>query len=319
MSTSPSAVIVRLDAVGDALTAVPLIAALRAHRFRIGAVLRPGNAHAYSARAYDALHVAGEAPERLAPELARERYDCALIATEKPEAYRLAARARIPQRIGFENGWGKPLKTLWIRRLCTQTVFRTAGLDPLAPHECEVVFSLARTLLPDVEPSRDPSVLRPYVIDDEPQADARIAFQVSDKWERLGARMEDVVEAARRARAFAGVRFLCAAREAAYGNRFADQIGEPVEFFEDLRPWKNAIASARAVLSPDSGAAHVAGMTGTPVTVCFAPEHFDLQSARWSPWAAPHRAVKIEAAWPAVAADALGELLTGSPRISYTG
>lgn len=319
MSTSPSAVIVRLDAVGDALTAVPLIAALRAHGFRVGAVLRPGNAHAYSARACDALHIAAEAPERLAPEVAREKYDCALIVTEKPEAYRLAARARIPQRIGFENGWGKPLKTLWIGRLCTQTVFRTAGLDPHAPHECKVVFSLARTLLPDAEPSRNPAVLRRYVIDEAPQPDRRIAMQISDKWARLGARMEDVVEAARRARAFGEVRFLCAASEAAYGNRFAQEIGEPVEFFDDLRPWKNAVACARAILSPDSGAAHVAGMTGTPVAVCFEAQHFDLQSARWSPWAAPYRAVKIDGAWPAVAADALGELLTGSPRISYTG
>lgn len=311
--------IVRLDAVGDALTAVPLIAALRAHGVRVGAVLRPGNAHAYSAHACDRVHVAEPQCERLAGELARERYDVALIATEKAEAYRLAARARIPQRVGFENGWGKPLKTLWIRRLCTKTVFRTAGLDPHAPHECEVVFSLGRALLGDAEPSRDPAVLRPYVIDDPPARGSYIAMQITDKWARLGARIEQVTEIAGLACRFGRTRFLCAASEASYGNRFAEKTGEPIEFFDDLRPWKTAIASARAVLSPDSGAAHVAGMTGTPVAVCFASEQFALQCARWSPWAAPYRAVRMEGPWPAIAADALGELLTDRPPISYTG
>jgi hypothetical protein len=60
-------------------------------------------------------------------------------------------------------------------------------------------------------------------------------------------------------------------------------------------------------------------MTGTPVAVCFAAEDFALQTARWTPWAAPYRAVKMDGSWPLVAVDALGELLTGTPSISYTG
>jgi ADP-heptose:LPS heptosyltransferase len=316
---SPSVLIVRLDAIGDALTAVPLIAALRARGMRVGAVLRTANAQVYAQQACDRIHVANGAPEALAAEIHAEQYDCALIATEKPAAYRLAYDARVPQRIGFENGWGKPLKTLWIRRMCTRTVFRTAGLDPRAPHECDVVFSLARSILPDVQAPRDAAVLRPLVIDEEPAPDPRIAMQISDKWERLGAPLETVVELARRLNDFGGGRFLSAAAEAAYASRFSAQSGFEVEYFEQLGPWKSAIASARAILAPDSGAAHVAGMTGTPVAVCFEPTHFALQTARWSPWAAPYRAVKIEGAWPIVAVDALGELVSGSRRISYTG
>lgn len=312
--------LVRLDAVGDALTLVPVIAALRRHGIRIGAVLRPVNAQVFSRRALDRIHVAGAQPDSdLISQIRAERYGIALIATEKPEGYRLAHRARIPARIGFENGWGKPLKTLWIRRMCTRTLFRTAGLDPRAPHECEVVFSLLRAALGEFEAPRDPKDLRPYVIDDEPAADNRIAFQITDKWQRLGAPLEGVAELARRTAQRHPTRFIAAQHEAAYARAFSDAAEVPVETFETLEPWKNAIAAARAIVAPDSGAVHVAGMVGTPVVSCFARDEFALQSRRWSPWAAPHRVVSMEAAWPLVAADALEDLLNGSPRFLYTG
>lgn len=286
---------------------------------RVGAVLRPANADVYAKRACDRVHIASGPPEALAREIRSEQYNYALIATEKPAAYRLAYRARVPQRIGFENGWGKPLKTLWIRRLCTQTVFRTAGLDPRAPHECDVVFSLAHSIIPDAQAPRDPHVLRPFVIDAEPAADERIAMQITDKWERLGASFDSVVDLAERLRATRDVRFLCSGAEAAYGQRFAERGNFAVEYFNELAPWKTAIAASRAIVAPDSGAAHVAGMTGTPVVVCFASDRFMLQTSRWTPWAAPFRAVKLGGAWPLVAADALGEVLSDSRRISYTG
>ena len=319
-SDSPSVLIVRLDAIGDALTLVPVIAALRRRNFRIGAVLRPVNAGVFSARALDRVHLAGQRSDgELTSELREQHYAAALIPTEKPEGYRLAYGARIPVRIGFENGWGKPLKTLWIRRMCTQTVFRTAGLDPRAPHECDVAFSLARRIVDDYEPPRDPRILRPLVLDDEPPADERVLFQVTDKWLRLGAPAEDVADLARLVASRHPVRFVASQNEAVYAAAFTEAAGFHVETFADLHPWKDAIGAARAVLAPDSGAAHVAGMVGTPVVSCFAPSNFALQSRRWSPWAAPHRVIAMESAWPLVAADALEDLLRDSHRFSYTG
>lgn len=317
---SPSVLVVRLDAIGDALTLVPVIAAFRRHAFRIGAVLRPLNAQVFSRRALDCVHVAdGTDESRLIDEIRAENYGAALIQTEKPLGYRLAYRAKIPARVGFENGWGKPLKTLWIRRMCTHTIFRTAGLDPRAPHECEVAFKLARTLIAEPEPSRDARVLRPFVIDEEPQPDERVAFQVTDKWERLAASLQDVAELARRISARREVRFIASEHEAPYVESFTQAAGMRVEMFPALGAWKTAIAAARAIVAPDSGAAHVAGMVGTPVVSCFSREAFALQSKRWAPWAAPHRVVPMETAWPLVAADALEDLLSGSPQFSYTG
>jgi ADP-heptose:LPS heptosyltransferase len=54
--------------------------------------------------------------------------------------------------------------------------------------------------------------------------------------------------------------------------------------------WIACIAGARALVTPDSGAAHVAGMTGVPCVDCFAPSaSVAYDAARWRPWAAPSR------------------------------
>ena len=310
-ATSPSVLIVRLDAIGDALALAPLIAALRERGARVDAVLSPVNAGAFSRAALQRVFIFGS--PSLTQSLAAERYTHALIATEDAAGYRLARAARVPQRIGFQNGWGKPLKTLWVRHLCTDTVHRRAGLDPRGLHECAVLFELGRPILGAfARPTHDVSVLRPLVIDEEPRADERVAVQITPKWLRLGASLDGLIELTRRAGSLGAVRAFGARHESDFLDAFERAAAYRVERFADLPEWKAAIAAARVLIAPDSGALHVAGMTGTPVVGGFAAiPAFGLQTARWSPWAAPHAIVKLEGAWPAAAADAAAELLSG--------
>ncbi len=310
MNNSPSVLIVRLDAIGDALALVPLLAALRQQGARVDVVLSPQNAGVFSEDAVNAVYTSDAA--NLASKLAENAYDYALIATEDAGGYRLARVAGARRRIGFENGWGKPFKTLWARFLCTRTVHRTAGLDPRAPHESQVLFTLGDDIVGDLQPSRDAKILRRFVIDAEPAPDERVVMQVTAKWDRLGAALPDVVDLARCLKQRHAMRFVAAQSERDYGQRFAAEASVSVEYFAELAPWKNAIASAKALVAPDSGAVHVAGMTGTPVVAVFALTHFALQTGRWSPWAAAYRVVKIERDWPITAEDALDELLRGS-------
>jgi ADP-heptose:LPS heptosyltransferase len=59
---------------------------------------------------------------------------------------------------------------------------------------------------------------------------------------------------------------------------------------------------------------HVAGMVGTPTVAVFPPiRDFELQLARWAPWAAPYRALRAEGNWPDQVTGALGELLYSQP------
>jgi len=315
---SPSVLIVRLDAIGDALALTPLIAALRQRGARVDVLLRPVNAVTFSRRALHRVFISG-APS-LARNLAAERYTHALIATEDAAGYRIARDARIPLRIGFQNGWGKPLKSLWVRNLCTHTVYRSAGLDPRGPHECAVLFELGRTILDaSATPARDSALLRPLVIDEEPSPDERVAIQITPKWLRLGTSLEALVELTRRVSSLGPVRAFGASGEGDFLSAFEHAAGYRIERFANLPHWKAAIAAARLLIAPDSGAMHVAGMTGTPVVGGFeATPDFALQAARWSPWAAPHAIVRLEGRWPAAAADAAGELLTGR-FAPYTG
>ncbi|MFN2449974.1 MAG: glycosyltransferase family 9 protein [Candidatus Baltobacteraceae bacterium] len=308
-SSSPSVLIVRLDAIGDALVTVPLIAALRAAGRRVGAVLQPANAAAFSARAVNRVYLPYELEA-----IRADRYDIALIPSEEPAAYAIARDAAIRERIGFDHGLrGKPLKSFWIRRQCTRTVYRSAGLDTGGLHECEIVFGLGARLLGAAAPSRDAAFLRPMVVQNEPQGDGRIAFQVTQKWERLGAQCSDVADAALRLSREWEVRAIGAAFEAPYCERFERATGLKVEMFGALEPWKTAIAAARALAAPDSGAAHVAGMTGTPVAAAYASANFALQTARWSPWAAPHALVDLGAAqWPERMARAIAAAMSAS-------
>jgi ADP-heptose:LPS heptosyltransferase len=320
--SSPSALIIRLDAIGDALALTPLLAALRSASVPVDVVLRPGNAEVFSSRAvrsivtshFDLRSSAAknlEAIERLGRQLAGNEYTHALVATEDPSGYRLALAVRAPVRVGFSNAWGKPAKTLWSQRFLTQSVYRSAGLDRRAPHECQVLFELGRTLVgATAQPARDPDLLRPLILDGEPPAGDRIAVQITDKWERLGIATEHVVELVRRLAAFGRPRLLAAATETDYADRIAELTGHRVERFAAMPPWKTAIAAAPAIVAPDCGALHVAGMLGTPAVGIFPPSrHFALQVARWAPWAAPHRIVRADADWPARAADALAQLL----------
>ncbi len=313
--------IIRLDAIGDAVALTPVLQGLAHRGIPTDIVLRAENFDALTRTAARERMIApfalrSDTRENLAAiarfgaELAERAYTHALVATEDPGGYRLAAATRAPARIGFDNGWGKPLKTLWVRSLLTQTLHRSAGLDSSAQHECEALFSLGGQLLPAAAPSKDHAVLRPFIVDGNPATDPRIVLQITDKWERLGIAFERVTQLARDLAGIAPLRAVASARESAYAARWHESTGIAVELFETLPPWKTAIANARALVAPDSGAIHIAGMAGTPTVAIFPPgPTFELQVARWHPWAAPYRAIEATPEWHRRAGAALTQLL----------
>jgi len=321
--TSPSVLVIRLDAIGDALALVPLLDAFRERAIAADVLLRPNNAGVFSERAAREIVVAGDvrqrssdpenlaAIERLGKSLQKRAYTHVLVATEDSAGYRLARATQAPQRVGFTNLLGKPLKTLWSRNYVNVRVYRSAGLDRRAPHESEVLFRLGAPLLGRaIAPRRDPRYLRALVLENEPLPDGRIAVQITDKWERLGIPFASVIESIERLARLGKLRLLASNDEGAYASSVEEAAKLNVERFAALEPWKAAIAAARAIVTPDSGALHVAGFVGTPTVAVFPPgPGFGLQVARWAPWAAPHRIVRADSGWPTRAAGALAQLL----------
>ncbi|HVR45187.1 MAG TPA: glycosyltransferase family 9 protein [Candidatus Binatia bacterium] len=319
---SPSVLIIRLDGIGDALALAPLLAALRRRVIPVDVVARRSNAGVFAAAAARRIIVAdfelrsssaanlGRIDE-LGRSLRAHDYSHVLVATEDPGGYRLAGAVAAPTRIGFSNGWGKPFKSLWARRFLTATIYRSAGVDRRARHECDVLFGLGAPLIGEERPTKDASELRTLVLEREPQPDERVAVQITTKWERLDIPLEHVVELVRRLAASAELRLLSARAEAPYAERVAQATDAAIDYFDDLVEWKAAIGAAPALVAPDSGAMHVAGTVGTPVVGVFPPgRNFALQVDRWAPWAARHRIVGAGDCWPERAAGALADLLS---------
>jgi len=297
--------LVRADGIGDALACAPLVAALGAAGHTLGVVLGVRNRDVFARRAFANVHVLDRIPwprhgstpasRRTALAQARAaRYDVALVASEEIEAYAFGRDARIPRRVGFMNGFAKPLKSLYVRTLLTAALVRPASAARAREHEVETLFRLGATLFDETRPTSDPARLRPLVLDEPATPHGAIALQLSHKLagdgldaaayaalaETLGSRGRDVL-------LLGDDPELVAAVARSSGARAQGDL--------DLAGWKNAIGGALALVTPDSGAAHVAGMLGVPCVDCFAASPAVAQEVvRWRPWASPYRALVLE-------------------------
>jgi len=307
--------IVRTDGIGDALVLAPLIAALRAAGKTLGIVLSTRNAEIFAPGTFADVHVlertpwpkhgsTGKSLARVTREVRDAGYDAALIASEEPEAYTLARRALIPERVGFWNAWQKPLKSLWVRTQCTRVICRGASLGDEPQHEAEIVYKLGADCVSEPPPV-DVLRLRDVIVGEAAVFAGPPVLQLSPKWRAWGI-ADDAFVALVRGLVARGVKLVGTPEDLLASAVPADL---EVACFDSLAPWKSAIASASAVITPDSGAAHLAGMLGVPVIVWFPADGYDALVRRWRPWIAPYRALHARAD---ETVDALIARITGS-------
>jgi ADP-heptose:LPS heptosyltransferase len=293
--------LVRLDGIGDAAVCVPLVAALRDSGHQVGVALTTRNAGLFAPQAIVAEHVLeripwpahGSTPEstaRAQAEIAAMNYDVALIASEEPEAYELAAPA--PERVGFTTGLTRPLKSLWVRARATRTVSRSQRVGGENAHEVEIMYRLGAGLVRDEKPSADCWALRTLLIEGPNILSTRgarggsnlIAVQVGPKWLTAGV-APDVLRTVVTRLARYG-RIVAAPSEAEELHRIT---GIAPETFENTRSWVEILAGSLTVVTVDTGAAHVAGMSCGRVIDVFPDANFEAQVRRWRPWASPYR------------------------------
>ena len=318
--------LIRLDGVGDALMLAPLVAALHDAGHELGALLSTRNRDAFAAGTFAHVHAVeripwprhGSTPESYEAALAEARalrYDIALVASEEPEAYRFARQSAIPRRVGFTNGLEKPFKSLWSRAQLTSAIVRPASARRARRHEVETLFSLGTGLHDEPEPTRDVARLRPLVVSEPVARHGCVVVQVASKYADRGVISGVLAGVARAAAALGPTVAIADAHDEEMALLVAQKAGIPCDVPVALADWKALIAGARAVVTLHSGAAHVAGMTGTPCVDIFArSRHVGADIVRWAPWAAPHRCVVVERPpQQALAADvggALAEMLS---------
>ena len=297
--------LVRADGIGDALACTPLIAALRDAGHTVGAILGPNNRAIFARRTFSAVHVLeriawprhGSTPESRSSALAQVKgagYDVALVASEELDAFAFAKDTGIARRVGYHNGFEKPFKTLRVRALLTKALVRPASAAGAREHEVETLFRLGAGLSGETVPTRDAARLRPLVLDEPVAAHGAIVLQVSDKLARAGLDLSAYAELAAELRK-RGHRVLALGDDPAAVAAVARESGAEARSGLSVETWKAVVAGARALVSPDSGAAHVAGMLGVPCVDCFPPGRTTPQDiVRWRPWAAPQRTLVLD-------------------------
>lgn len=76
-------------------------------------------------------------------------------------------------------------------------------------------------------------------------------------------------------------------------NQSISQHNAPITFVGDLplQKWGGVFAASDFVVSPDTGAVHLAAVLHKPVVAVYEPKTAALNMQQWAPWQVPHRAV----------------------------
>lgn len=299
----PRFLLVRLDGLGDALACVPLLEGLRlAHPdASFGAVCSPANAAVFSNRIAP-VHVFArtDAPDGIAPALVAQGYTHAIVATEEVAGYEVARASGAARRSGFWHRFEKPFKSLWQASQLTDRVYRPARWTARPEHEVEALYRLALPFGAPPRATTDAVGLRLWLEleqrDDVPEK--ALGFQISRKATSDGWGPISLAHAFAQAWSMSGSEdavLLAGDADQGLARSLFEHLPSGMREHTHLMPpssvprWFGAIARLSALVTPDTGAAHAAGMLGVPVVDLFDSDRFDQLSRQWRPWAAAHR------------------------------
>lgn len=304
--------VVRLDALGDTLLSTPALAALQAARPEVELRLF---ASAVGAPILESLGEVVVVPAdwsagRLAAAIREGQPQAVAVLTEKRRGLAAAYRSKAPMRLGFDPGRSQPLKAVWLRLALTHRCAypNNLELDP-GLHEVERYHRL----LAPLGPLPEPGPLRLGRSFPRPPA-GPIGLQLTPKWCLDDWSPQLVLTLLDRLPDPALVLYGPGERE------WAEKLlGEhPVEraFHPDLMDYAAAVAGCSLLLTPDTGAAHVAAAVGTPVVDVFREAHHQHCVRRWRPWQVDHRVVLKPAFSPQALVKLVDEVSTALAELS---
>ncbi|MBC5825724.1 MAG: glycosyltransferase family 9 protein [Candidatus Eremiobacteraeota bacterium] len=296
--------LVRLDGLGDALACVPALEGLRQFcpGTQFGAVCSPANVDLFSSRMTQVFVYGGSASVPATMERIRSAcYTHALVATEEPAGYRIARESGAKRRAGYWHRFEKSFKSLWQYAQLTDPVYRPAAWSKNPEHEVETIYRLAEKFGARPPAPTDTRELSQWLNVGGDEASqtfgGALGVQISPKLMADGwgpaswaAVVAQVMEASGLGR--------CALLAPSSDLRLAQAVHErlpqrlrlsgaaSVAIFDSLAAWLGTIAALRVLITPDTGAAHAAGMLGTPVVDLFSPQRWSQLSRQWRPWAA---------------------------------
>lgn len=272
-------VVVRTDRVGDLLLSTPFLAGLRrgfpeAH---ITAVVAP---YCQEVLATSSL------VDEVATDLLSSRCDVAIALAPRTESWKLAYRTRAPVRLGYAYT-DRPLARLASRFWLTDRELVRIKPPFQVPHEVAQLDLLARRL-------GLPSTLKsPLSIGLAPRdKSGGLVFHLGDRWLAGGWSFDDVRSLLLRLRELAPLTVTAGPREAELLTRHGLALeGVELRAGQSFGQWAETIADADLLVSPDTGAVHLAAAVGTPVVVAYEASTYEHCSRQWAPWMVESRSV----------------------------
>ncbi len=308
MAEREAVLLVRLDGIGDAALCIPALEGMR-RAFpgaAFGAVCSRANAALFSS-AVQHIHVfSGKVGADFLAELRGPGYTRALVATEEVMGYKLGRLSGAGLRSGFWHGFQKPFKSAWQRAQVTTPVYRPAAWTKAPEHEVATLYRLAQALGAQSPPPCDTVSLRRWLrVEPSPNAqvaDGALAFQINGKLFAGGwgpAAVASFVNTALASSGFHRGILIAAAQDVGLACAVLEHLPQDLHSDNNLRilaslelpQWLDALDRAGALVTPDTGAAHVAGMLGAAVVDLFEEPDFQRLSQQWHPWAGTSQSI----------------------------
>lgn len=349
-----SVVVIRTDHVGDLVLSTPFLRTLRQGipHARITALLPPYTHQVLEGSPLvDEVLVHDRKARLVALEQVRASHpDLAISLAPRSRSYRLAWRTGARYRVGYVYA-SRPLANLacqaWLTHRMTVDLERDLAAGRRIPHEVEQLQALAREMgLPGHEerleltiPPEDLEFGRRLV---EGWGHQKAALHLGGGWVTEGWRIRNLVrlvEGLLWSTNGGGVLITYGPAEETMAARLAEGLATagllgpgfripgpdsnptpceplPIRLAGGLtfKQWAAALGACSCVVSPDTGAVHVAAAMGRPVVAVYQACTRQLCSQQWAPWQVPHRTVTKGHPVPTMSAILQGveELLLGS-------
>ncbi len=269
--------VVRTDHIGDLILSTPFLRALRRSlpEARILATLNP-----YTRKVLETTDLVDEILTRPA-----KKIDLAISLAPRSQSLKTVYASGARYRLGYYYS-GRPLVALASRIWLTHRHRMEVDRAGKVAHEVEQLGCLARLLGIPYEPEHLELGIEP------PEPEDLLVLHMGVRWFTGDWSPAALVDLARRLAALGRL-------EITYGPAEQELAAQVRQLAPDLnlkgglsfRQWAQRLGAARAVVSCDTGAVHVAAALKRPVVVAYEPSDMSLCQQQWAPWRVPHRAV----------------------------
>jgi len=219
--------------------------------------------------------------------------DLAWGLSPRSDTYRWLVKSKARWRAGYSYE-ERPLARLrcwWsLTHSWTTSLEKPLRQGLVVPHEAEVLTSFAKALGLPIEPLVPEFPISPEQVRwGLEKAQGRVALHFAARWLEGGWNFDHFCQLAQSlAPAFV-----------TYGPAESALLGEPphlegVEWLGQLglESWAALLGGAKALVSVDTGAVHLAAARGRPVVVVHLPQHQQLCSQPWYPLGVAHRHIR---------------------------